>query len=121
MAGKLVIMCTYGPEEPERCTIPMVMATAAQASDVDVVLGLQVEGVHLARKGALEGVVAPKFPPLADLMAAFLEGGGKLLVCAPCAMARGFHMQEDLIEGAVVVGAAAFVSESLEATSTLVY
>jgi len=31
MAERLVIMCTYGPEDPERATIPFVMATAAQA------------------------------------------------------------------------------------------
>jgi predicted peroxiredoxin len=31
---KLILMCTHGPEDPERATIPFVMATAAQASDV---------------------------------------------------------------------------------------
>jgi predicted peroxiredoxin len=27
--GKLILMCTYDPEDPERATIPFVMATAA--------------------------------------------------------------------------------------------
>jgi predicted peroxiredoxin len=29
--GKIVLMCTHGPEDPERATIPFVIATAAQA------------------------------------------------------------------------------------------
>ena len=40
MAEKLFILCTHGAEDPERATIPFVMATAAQAMDVVVVLGL---------------------------------------------------------------------------------
>ncbi|NMC79602.1 MAG: sulfur reduction protein DsrE, partial [Chloroflexi bacterium] len=38
MAEKLAIVCTHGPEDPERATIPFVLATAAQASDVDVIM-----------------------------------------------------------------------------------
>ena len=51
MAEKLVIMVTHGPESPERATIPFVMATAAQASDVEVVMGFQADGVMLVKKG----------------------------------------------------------------------
>ena len=32
---KIFIMVTNGPEDPEMATIPFVMATSAQASDVD--------------------------------------------------------------------------------------
>ena len=45
---KLFIMATNGPENPELATIPFVMATAAQASDVDVVMGFQGNGSMLA-------------------------------------------------------------------------
>ncbi|HUJ00135.1 MAG TPA: DsrE family protein [Usitatibacter sp.] len=121
MADKLVILCTHGPEAPERATIPFVMATAAQASDVDVFIGLQADAVALAAKGAAERVAAPSFPPLRDLLAAYLEAGGKLHACGPCLQARGIDAKTGLIEGASVANAAAFVKECTEATNVLVY
>ena len=56
---KLFILCTHGPEDAERATIPFAMATAAQASDVEVVMGFQAEGVKLATKDSLGKVFAP--------------------------------------------------------------
>ena len=32
-ADKVVIIATHGPEDPERATLPFVMATAAQVMD----------------------------------------------------------------------------------------
>lgn len=121
MAKKLVIMCTHGAEEPERATIPFVMATTAQAMDVEVVMGFQAEGVTLASKGVAERIAAPGFPPLKDLVAAYREAGGKFLVCGPCVQSRGIDPKNDFVEGASVVNAATFVSECIEATNVLVY
>jgi len=121
MAEKLVIMCTHGPESPERATIPFVLATAAQASDVEVVMGFQAEGVVLATKGAAERVAAPSFPPLKDLVAAYFEAGGAMLVCGPCVQSRKIDPVKDFIAGASVVNAARFVKECTEATNVLVY
>ncbi len=121
MAGKLVIMCTHGPNEPERATIPFVMATTAQASDVEVVMGFQADGVTLAAKGTAERIAAPSFPPLKDLLAAYLEAGGKLLVCGPCVQSRKIDPKKDFIDGATVVNAATFVKECTAATNVLVY
>lgn len=121
MAGheKLVIVATHGPDDPERATIPFVMACAALASDVEVVMGFQAEGVLLVDRGKAETVQAPEFPPLAKLVDDFLELGGTLLVCAPCARSRG--ITGSLIPGAEIVAAARFVAEVTSATSTLVY
>jgi len=121
MAEKLVIMCTHGPKNPERATIPFVMATAAQASDVDVVMGFQADAVTLATKGTADRIAAPSFPPLKDLFAAYLEAGGKLLVCGPCVQSRKIDPKKDFVEGASVVNAATFVKECTEATNVLVY
>jgi predicted peroxiredoxin len=118
---KLVIVCTHGPEDPERATIPFVLATAAQASDVEVVLGFQVNGVMLVRKGCAEHVFAAGFPPLKDLMDAYAEAGGKFYVCGPCVNSRKLDPKVDFIEGATVVNAATFVKEFTEATNVLVY
>jgi len=121
MAGheKLVIMVTHGPDDPERATVPFVMACAALASEVEVVLGFQADGVRLVQVGQAETVQAPEFPPLAKLLADFQELGGALLVCSPCVKSRG--IAESLIPGAEIVAAARFVAEVTSATNTLSY
>jgi predicted peroxiredoxin len=118
---KLILMCTHGPEDPERATIPFVMATAGQASDVEVVLGFQANGVMLVTKGVAEHVFAAGFPPLKELLDIYLESGGKLLVCGPCVKSRQINPEEEFIAGATVVNATTFVKECTEATNVLVY
>ena len=118
---KLVIMATHGPEDPELATIPFVMACAALASDVDVVMGFQANGVTLIRKGEAERVFAPDFPPLTKLMADFTELGGKMLVCSPCMKSRQLIAPDHIVPGAEVVAAGRFIAEVTSATSTLVY
>ena len=120
MSEKLVIMATHAADDPERATIPFVLATAAQATDVDVSIGLQVDGVTLACKGGADKIQAPDFPPLKDLLDAYLEAGGEIYVCGPCAKSR--HIApEDLVPGASIVSAATFVIEFTEATNVLTY
>ena len=117
---KIFIMVTKGPEDSEMATIPFVMATSAQASDIEVVMGFQGNGTMLAVKCMPDHVAANGFPELNDLIKAFIEAGGKMYVCGPCIGTRKFT-QEDLIEGAQIVGGAAFISEALEADQALMY
>ena len=113
-------MVTSGPENPELATIPFVMATAAQASNVEVVMGFQGNGSMLAIKCMADHVFAQGFPKLSDLIDTYLEAGGKMYVCGPCVGSRQVN-NEELMEGATIVGAATFVSESLGATQSLIY
>ena len=117
---KLVILATHGPDDPERATIPFVMAVAALASDVEVVMGFQADGVSLVRRGEAAHVQAPEFPPLAKLLADFTELGGKALVCGPCVKSRGMT-QESLITGAEIVAAGRFIAEITSAPNCLTY
>ncbi len=117
---RLVLMVTHGPEQPELATVPLVMATTALASDIDVLIGFQGNGVFLAMKGMAERVSAHGFPAIKDLLQSYVEAGGKMYVCAPCAASRKIT-PEDLIEGAEIVGGATFVSECVAATNVLVY
>jgi predicted peroxiredoxin len=116
---KIVIFATHGPHNPELATIPFVMAVAALASDVEVVMGFQGDGVCLVHEGEAEAVQAADFPPLTKLMADFRELGGKTLVCGPCVKSRGIG--DTLIEGAEIVAAARFVAEITSAKATLTY
>ncbi|MGO9172552.1 MAG: DsrE family protein [Rhodomicrobium sp.] len=117
---ELVVMVTHGPESPEMATTPFVMAATAIAMNVEVLVGLQASGVFLGMKGTTEHVAAPGFPPLKDLLKTYVESGGKIYVCGPCAGSRAIP-QQDLTEGASIVGAATFVTECLSATNVLVY
>jgi predicted peroxiredoxin len=117
---KLVFMVLHGSGHPEHATIPFVMAGAALASDVEVVLGFQADGVELVRKGGADGVEAPGFPPLRRLMDDVRELGATFLVCGPCLKSREIA-PGDLVEGAEVVAAGRFVAEITSATNSLVY
>ncbi len=117
---KLVIMVTHGPDDAELATIPFVMAGAAVASDVEVVMGFQADGVRLVQDGVAEKVAAPEFKPLAELISDIRQFGGKFLVCGPCIKSRQIPA-ESLVEGAEVVAAGRFVAEITTATNSLVY
>lgn len=119
-AEKLVFMVMHGPDHSEQATIPFVMAGAALASDVQVVLGFQADGVELVRKGVAETVNAPAFPPLAKLLQDVRDLGALLLVCGPCAKSREIAA-DDLVDGAEIVAAGRFVAEITSATNSLVY
>ncbi len=118
---KLVFMVTHGPDHPEHATIPFVMAGAALASDVQVVLGFQADGVELMRTGVADGVEAGGFPPLRKLLDDVRALGAQLLVCGPCIKSRGIVAPDDLVEGAEVVAAGQFVAEITSATNSMTY
>ena len=119
-AKKLFIMVTHGPENPELATLPFVMATAAQAGNVDVIMGFQGNGSQLAVKCMSNHVTAPGFPKLSELIGTYLDSGGKMHVCGPCVGSREIK-EEELYDEAEIVGASTFVSESLAANQSLIY
>lgn len=117
---KIVYIVTHAGEDPERCTFPFMLATAAQAMEVEAVVALQGVSVFLAKKGYLEHVAAAGLPKLKDLVANFMEAGGKLLICTPCIRDRNID-ESDLLEGAELIAAARLNQEILSANATLVY
>lgn len=60
MAEKLAIVCTSGLEDPERATIPFVLATATLASNVDVIMGFQINGVLLMKRRACRACISQR-------------------------------------------------------------
>ena len=117
---KIVYIVTHGAEDPERATFPFMLATAAQAMEVEAVVALQGTSVFLAKKGFLDHVSASGLPPLKDLVTRFVSEGGRILVCVPCIRDRKIE-ESDLIEGASTTAAAALNQEILTANATLVY
>lgn len=117
---KLVIITTVGNENPEKATLPFVLATAAQASDVEVIVIMQASAVVLAKKGEAEKVKAPELMPLKDLIENYVSMGGKLNLCSPCLKSRGI-IKEDLIAGSEIIAAGTVVSEVMSAKSVITY
>ena len=117
---KLVIISTIGDENHEKATLPFVLATAAQASDVEVVVILQANAVVLAKQGEAEKINAKDFMPLKDLFEAYVNAGGKFLLCSPCLKARNIA-KEELINGSSIIAAGTVVSEVMSAKSVVTY
>jgi len=88
--------------------------------EVETVVVLQGPAVFLAKKGCLEHVHSAGFAPLKELVDAFFEQGGKLVVCFPCIQERKIDV-EDLIENATPIAGGALTEEILSANATLVY
>ncbi|HET6152379.1 MAG TPA: DsrE family protein [Marmoricola sp.] len=116
----LVIKCTAGVEEAERCSQAFTVATAAVVSGAEVSLWLTGEAAWLGVPGRAEAFELPLSAPLAearDLIAA----SGDLVVCAQCAARRGIT-EADLVPGARISGAASFVESVLaDGVQALVY
>jgi len=116
---KIVIIATHGPDDPERATLPFVVANAALAMDVAATVVLQGASVVLAQQGVSDHVFAAGLPPLGTLLASFFEQGGQLLVCTPCIKER--KLEDHLIPKGELIAAARVVQESLEAKAVLCY
>jgi predicted peroxiredoxin len=79
------VVLTSGPEDGgKRATLALAAACTAQAMDFNTIVFLVGDGAHWGYDGHAEGVRAPGFPALADLMDSFFESGGQVLLCSAC-------------------------------------
>jgi uncharacterized protein involved in oxidation of intracellular sulfur len=117
---KVVIFATHGPDDPEKATLPFVMANAALAMDAQATVVLQGTGVLLAKKGCYEHVFCAGFDPLKKLVDTFFEFGGRIFVCIPCIQERQIST-DMLIEKAEPVKAGRVIQEVLNAKGVLNY
>ena len=99
-----LINSSFGPEDAERATVPFVLANAAAGRGAAMAF-LTGDALNLVAKGRGEGVVAPGYSPVGQLIGEFVEKGGQIIVCKVCAAVMNIQ-DEDLIEGARIGGAA---------------
>ena len=97
---KLVYLCTHGPENPEKATLPVSMALGAMAMDMEAVVILQADGVLLAKKGVSSHVIPAGMTSFEEQFNFFLEDGGVVVACTACLSARkiGKEMLDERIE-----------------------
>jgi predicted peroxiredoxin len=116
----LVITCTAGTEDAERCNQAFTVAAAAVAAGADVTLWLTGEAAWLGLPGRAEEFTLELAGSLAESRDLVLEHG-RLVVCSQCAARRGIT-QDDLVEGAQVAGATAYAEQVLaDGVQALVY
>ena len=116
----LVVKCTAGAEDPERCSQAFTVAATALASGAEVSLWLTGESAWLAVPGRAEEFVLPHSAELAPMLASLIEAG-RVTVCTQCAARRSLSA-EDLLPGVHIAGAASFVEEVLaDGVQALVY
>jgi len=108
MAGSFCVSLTCAKDNTDKATVGFVIANAAVASDQETMVFLSTEGVRLAVSGYADDIEEPGFSPLRDLMANFVEAGGKVYVCSPCFKRRSLD-ETQLIKGATIVGGAKLV------------
>ncbi len=117
---KVGFVVTHAQDDPELATIPFMLANGAMAMDVEPVLILQGEGVRLALPGGAEAAAADGLAPVADLMAAVLAAGHRIMVCSPCMTTRGIA-EDQLLDGCFIGGAGQVVQSMLECENFLRY
>jgi len=104
----LYIISNFSADDPDRVATPLVLANCALAADSEAVIWLTMDGVELARKGAATTLPSKSFAPVAELLDVFIENGGRIGVCPPCAKSHDLA-EDEFISGAEWVGGAALV------------
>ncbi len=107
---KLVIVNSRGLDD-ERSSVAWSIANAAVASEMEVTMFLVAAGADWARQGAADAARPnPLDPPVGEMMTTFINNGGRILVCPPCAKVRGYTA-DSLVKGATLAGAPVMLEE----------
>lgn len=111
---KMIIFSTVDPKkDPEKSSMAFAIAVTALASEVEANMFFTLDGVHTVTKDYVKNIDSGGyFPPLQELMDAFIENGGKLFICQPSMIKRNIK-PEDLIKEVEVVSAPAFVNDAM--------
>ncbi len=120
MPGKFVVSLTCAKDDPDRATVAFVVANAAVASDKETVVFISTEGTRLSQKGYADGVHEQGFASLTELMTNFAKAGGTIYVCSPCFKKRGLD-ENNLVDGAIIVGGAKLVEFMSDGVSSVNY
>ncbi|MEY3020111.1 MAG: hypothetical protein RLZZ272_1095 [Actinomycetota bacterium] len=108
-SGPLLLPVSHGADEPERATVPFIVAATAAVSGQPAIVVATVDGVTLGLPDVAAGVAEAGMPALVDLQRQLIEGGGELWLCSACCLKRGITGDTPLVDGATIVGAARIV------------
>ena len=116
----LLVKITCGAEAAERANQGWTVAAMGLAAGADVAVWLTGEAVWFAAAGRQPDLALPGATPVAELVET-VRAGGTIRVCSQCA-ARRELVDDDLIDDALVAGAAQLVEAALtDGVQALVY
>ena len=98
-------------ENADKAALPLVLANAALSADKDALIWLTLEGVKLAKTGAADEVQPESFAPVKELLDLFVENGGRIGVCPPCAATHNVT-DDNKLEHAEWMGGVALLEET---------
>lgn len=115
----LLVTLTQHERDSNNVTIAFTMGMVAAKKGHDVELILLSDAVHLASKGYADKIdIGAPFEPIAKLLPAFFEAGGKLKVCSACMEHNGVS-KDSLVDGAEIISADYVVDAVMEAKKSL--
>ena len=118
MVATVIAHGTHAKDDPERATMPFVVANVAVSADQRTIVLLTIDGVWLATRGYADDIHKEGLPPLKEVIEAFVASGGEVWTCGACTKPRGIT-EADLIAGARIVSAANVVECLVSGVPTL--
>jgi predicted peroxiredoxin len=118
--GKVLYVQTHGVSDPGRSATPFFLAASAAAMDVEVGIYFTMYGPTLLQKDVIDKI-GPKGDqglPLAHFIKQATDLGVKLYVCQPSLELNDLAL-EDLIDGVVMIGGAAFNDMAMRADAVV--
>jgi len=99
----ILINNAFGKDNIEKAAVAFIVAGASADRDGETAMFLTSEAIHLATEHGND-LSTPGFPPVRDLVQAYIDKGGILWVCKACADAKGLT-GDHLMLGAEIAGA----------------
>ena len=121
-AKKILYVQTSGPDTPERLYAPLVLAQTARAMDIEATVFFLGMGLKVLLKGEAARIKLGAFPSVEQLLQQTAAQGVTIMACQQSMQLFGGAIQPgDLIEEAVVAGAATLNDLALEAGAILTF
>ena len=84
-----------GTSNPEKVTVTFTMALNALFKGHTATIILMVHAVELGKPGAAAGMdIGKPFEPVADLLAKYVDKGGRIAICGACMIHNGMAAEQ---------------------------
>src|SRR3954463_580988 len=120
MAGRVIVGCSSGEDNPDAVAVAYLTAGAALDQGKEVVMWLTSDGVARGRRGYAARIRAGQEPPGERLHAQFIEKGGQFYVCPVCFKDRSLD-EAELVENAELKGATPLMGSAGDSPMSFAY
>lgn len=84
-----------GQSNPNKVTVVFTMALNALLKGYSATIILMVEAVELGQPNATDSMdIGKPFEPVADLLAKYLDEGGRIAICGACMLHNGMAAEQ---------------------------